>query len=76
MTQHRSNVEWVVGLVVALFLSLEQPADAYVDPGSASYAFQLLVGTALGAFFVVRMCWERVKTFVRAFLPRSRTIRQ
>jgi hypothetical protein len=76
MTHYRCEVGWVIGAVLMLLLWSEQPAEAYVDPGSASYVFQLLVGTALGALFVVRMCWERVKTFVRAFIPGSRTIRE
>ena len=76
MTQCRCNFAWVVGVVLVLLLGSEQPADAYVDPGSASYVFQLLVGTVLGALFMLRMGWERVKTAVRAILPGSRTLRE
>jgi apolipoprotein N-acyltransferase len=76
MTYHKREVGWLVGVVLVLLLWSEQPADAYVDPGSASYVFQLLVGTALGALFALRMCWERVKTVVRGLLPGSRTIRE
>ena len=76
MTQYRCDLGWVSGVVLVLLLWPAQPAEAYVDPGSASYVFQLLVGTALGALFVVRMGWERVKTFVRALMPGSRTIRE
>jgi apolipoprotein N-acyltransferase len=76
MTHSRFDFRWVVGMVLLLLLWSEEPADAYVDPGSASYVFQLLVGTALGAIFALRMCWERVKTFVRGHLPGTRTVRE
>ena len=35
-------------LVISLLL-WEQPAHAYLDPGSASYLFQIILGTALAA---------------------------
>ena len=66
----------MVTLVMLLVALAEQPAEAYIDPGSASYVFQLLVGTALGALFALRMGWDRIKTFMRAHLPGSRTVRE
>jgi hypothetical protein len=67
------TVAWTAALVLVLFVASVRPAEAYVDPGSASYLFQLLVGTVLGAIFTLRMYWDRVKTFVRTHLPGSRT---
>jgi hypothetical protein len=72
----RLTVAWTAALVLLLLAASVRPVEAYVDPGSASYVFQLLVGTALGAIFALRMYWERVKTFVRTHLPGSRTVRE
>lgn len=67
---------WMTVVVLLLLAIAERPAEAYVDPGSASYVFQLLAGTALGAIFAVRMYWDRVKTFMRTRLSGSRDVRE
>jgi hypothetical protein len=67
---------WMAAVVLLLVVFAERPAEAYVDPGSASYVFQLLVGTALGAVFALRMGWDRVKEFMRTYLPGSRSARE
>ena len=64
-------------VVVLLLVAIaEGPAAAYIDPGSASYVFQLIAGTALGAIFALRMYWDRVKTFITTRLPGSRGVRE
>jgi hydrogenase-4 membrane subunit HyfE len=72
MGVHRTTSSYVVAFVVlaVAFLAVA-PVHAYVDPGSASYVFQLLVGTVLGALFVIRSYWSRLKTFIsRVFFSR------
>ncbi len=41
---------------------LARPAS-YLDPGSGSYLLQLLIASALGAAFAVRLYWTRIKAF-------------
>jgi hypothetical protein len=38
-------------------------AHAYLDPGTGSYVFQLVIATLLGAAFAVKVFWFRIKTF-------------
>jgi hypothetical protein len=52
-------------LLIALIALIEAPAEAYVDPGSASYVFQLIVGGLLAGGFLVRTYWSRVVTLLR-----------
>ena len=54
-----------------LLVLIEQPADAYIDPGSASYLFQLLAGGALAALFLVRTYWNRLVTGLRSLISRD-----
>jgi hypothetical protein len=61
----------VLIVAVCLLALGERSAEAYVDPGSASYLFQLLVGGALGAIFLIRTYWTRLVTGVRARLSRD-----
>lgn len=72
----RSFSAWMAAVVLLLVAIVERPVEAYIDPGSASYVFQLIAGTLLGALFALRMYWDRVRTFVRSHLPGSRAVRE
>lgn len=39
------------------------PAAAYIDPGSSSYIFQLLIGGLMGVGLAVGSFWHRIKAF-------------
>lgn len=41
------------------------PVYAYLDPGTGSYFFQILVGTIIGALFTVKMFWKKIKDFFK-----------
>lgn len=36
---------------------------AYLDPGSGSYILQILIGALLGAAFVIKVYWRKIKSF-------------
>ena len=36
--------------------------QAYLDPGSGSFLFQLLIAAILGAGFMIRMYWKKIKS--------------
>ena len=60
----------VAFVVLALGFFLVEHPQAYIDPGSASYLFQVLVGGLLGGAFVLRTYWTRVKgALERVFGP-------
>jgi hypothetical protein len=42
---------------------LPRPAHAYLDPGSGSYIFQIIIGALLGAAFAVKIYWRKLKAF-------------
>ncbi len=52
--------------ILTLFLSVFpiRDAHAYIDPGTGSYIFQVIVAGLLGAGFVVKMFWRNIKTFL------------
>jgi hypothetical protein len=62
---------WLILTVLLLLAVAERPAEAYVDPGSASYIFQLAMGALLGGIFVVRTYWSRLVTAVRSVVSRG-----
>jgi hypothetical protein len=74
MSRTRRHVSWSIALVLMLIAVSERRARAYVDPGSASYFFQLLVGGFFAAAYVTRAYWARVKHFVRGRMLRARHV--
>ncbi len=65
-----SRIELLFFLLV-LSLALSPPAYAYLDPGSGSYIFQLLLATLVGLLFALRMFWGRIKLFVKKIFSGS-----
>ena len=52
-------------VVAAIVLQLLGPGDAlaYIDLGTGSYVFQVLIASVLGVAFAVRAYWERIRAF-------------
>jgi len=40
-------------------------AHAYIDPGTGSYLFQLLIGGALGGMVALKLYWRDIVNFFR-----------
>lgn len=39
------------------------PAYAYLDPGTGSYALQILLAALFGALFTIKVYWQKLKAF-------------
>jgi len=61
--------------VAALFwLTLPNEAYAYIDPGTGSYMFQMMIGFLIGALFAAKLFWQRIRNFFsRLFASEERT---
>ena len=53
-----------------LILLFAEPAHAYLDPGTGSYFFQMMIAAVVGGLFAVKMFWRRLK----AFFTRKRSV--
>ena len=60
----------VVTLCLHLFFCAD--AHAYLDLGTGSYIFQLLLAGLLGVLFAIKMYWRSLKNFIRRLLSRNR----
>ena len=61
-------------VLIVLFLAvINETAYAYVDPGSGSYMFQLIMGFLLGLIFTVKNYWRSniKEIFKKYFLKRK-----
>ena len=61
----------LMSIVLLLLVLSERPAEAYIDPGTASYVFQVIAGAILGGVFLLRTYWTRVVTTVRSLVSRD-----
>ena len=68
----------VIGLsfLFWVFIALVAPdsASAYVDPGTGSYVFQILIAGILSAAVSARVFWSHVKSFFARLLGRPNNI--
>jgi hypothetical protein len=53
----------LVLLVIAGQLLGPRDALAYIDLGTGSYVFQVIIASLLGAAFAVKAYWERIRAF-------------
>ena len=50
-------------LGMLLYFAFPPPAYAYLDPGTGSYVFQLLIAGLAGSLFLVKLYWKRIVAF-------------
>lgn len=53
-------------LVISLFLLIAvfpRDAYAYLDPGTGSYFFQILIGIFIGGVVSIKLFWRRIKNY-------------
>ncbi|HKY07349.1 MAG TPA: hypothetical protein VJQ55_03870 [Candidatus Binatia bacterium] len=62
-------------IILTLFTLIlwQTQAHAYLDPGTGSYLFQIMVASLVGAIFAVKTYWIQIKEFAKKlfhkFLP-------
>jgi uncharacterized membrane protein len=67
------RLSWILVFTVCFVLLSLPIARAYVDPGTGSYVFQLLIGALLGATVAVKIFWKRIWGFITRRTSRSAT---
>jgi len=50
---------------VLLFLLFPKPTYAYLDPGTGSYFFQLVIAGLLGSSFFIKAAISKIKKFFK-----------
>jgi hypothetical protein len=63
MRGRRSGMIWTGILLVYLTIFAIPPVYAYIDAGSGSFLFQILIGGLLGAAVAVKAFWRRIWAF-------------
>ena len=64
--------KYFYAVVLAIWLMLEIPVEAYLDPGSGSMLLQILLGGFAGIAVIVKLYWHRVTSlFNRKGAPKD-----
>lgn len=55
-----SRIAWVAYLTLGFWLLVLPAANAYIDPGSGSLIFQVVVGFAMASALAAKTFWRRI----------------
>jgi len=59
-------------LSVSLLPLVSQNIHAYIDPGTGSLIIQVLIASFVGALFVIKIYWKKVKAFFNNLFSKAR----
>ena len=59
-------------LSVSLLPLASQNIHAYIDPGTGSLIIQVLIASFVGALFVIKIYWKKVKAFLNNLFSKAR----
>lgn len=45
---------------------------AYIDPGTGSYIFQMILGVVLGGLFAAGIFWRKIKAFFKNLFSKKK----
>jgi len=68
-----TNRRVLIVLFFLLYVMYPQEAYAYLDPGTGSYFFQILIGVLLGALFAIKLYWGKIIIFLKNFFAKGET---
>ena len=56
----------IMSILILLLSSIfVEKAYAYLDPGTGSYFFQLLIATVIGILFTIKIFWSKITIFFK-----------
>jgi len=58
--------------IVIIALSVPRRAHAYLDPGTGSYIFQILIAGLIGGLFAIKLFWGRIKGFIGRIIRKDK----
>ncbi len=64
--RRRFNVSMLFVLLTVWGLVFAPPAYAYIDAGTGSYLFQLLIAGLFAGAFMIKMFWKSIKAFLKS----------
>jgi len=63
------SVALLLSLLTQFLISVDISEDLYLDPGSGSFILQIIIASFLGAIFLIKTYWKRIKNFFQRTPP-------
>jgi len=54
----------IIAIFTVFLLAFPVEAHAYLDPGAGSYVLQIVLAGIVGASFMVKVYWKKIKLFL------------
>jgi len=68
----RKSLNLALGVGICALLLLDQnPAQAYLDPGTGSYLFQAVIAVALSGLVALKLFWKNLVSWVKRSPPEN-----
>ena len=61
----------IILAVIFLCIITVQRTYAYLNPGTGSMVIQILVASFIGAIYMIKIFWKRVKSFIQRLLGKG-----
>ncbi len=58
-------------MTLVFILGVATPASAYLEPGTATYVIQTVVAAVFSSLYLIKLNWQRLKTFFKTHLGRG-----
>jgi|APSaa5957512622_1039677.scaffolds.fasta_scaffold460987_1 hypothetical protein len=71
MIKHKFLIK-IVLIFFFLFLGLYSNAYAYLDPGSISYVFTLIIAGLASASYMIKLYWQNLKNFFSKLINKKK----
>lgn len=65
------SLVWAIGILAVWALAAPGRALAYLDPGTGSYLFQILIAAVVGGLFAVKLFWGKIAAFFSGLFGRK-----
>ena len=62
---------YIISMSVLILALASQNAYSYIDPGTGSYLFQILIATLIGAFFSIKIFGKKITTFIKDLFTKN-----
>ena len=70
MLRHLRRLSIPIALFSFFYLFSPQKAYAYLDPGTGSFFFQMIIAALLGGLFAVKLFWNGIRLFFKKLFSR------
>jgi hypothetical protein len=62
----------ILALIAVMAILAPRPAHAYLDPGTGSLIFQVVIGAVLGGLFTLKMYFSKIKIIFLKIIKRPK----